>query len=173
MKRVKADSWAARLDVEEREELLVLYHDSQLSLEQACALASEWSGRDVSKGQFSNWYHSQRAAWMAVRAKVAAEKAARAAPNDLDEAASLAIRQARFAAAMEELSAPEIAALERNEIARQKLELQREQLQLDKAKFEEAKRKAAVLDKAQEVIAATGSLTAEGIREIERQMNLL
>ena len=151
MKRVKADSWAAALTPEQREELMVSYHNSALSCDEACELASEMAGRPVSRSMFANWYHSQRASWLIAQATARADEAAAAAPEDIDEKRSLAIRRAAFAASMDALSADEVAALERNDLARRKLVLEERRLALDEAKFEEARRRAALADKAEDV----------------------
>lgn len=160
MKRVKADSWAARLDPEQREELMADYHESRLSCMDAAARASQLAGRQVTAAMFSSWYHTQRGAWLAERARLAAEAAAESVPGDLDARTALALRQARFAAAVEQLSAKEIALLEATEIKRQQLELDRQRLQLDRDKFEEAKRRAAQAD-ATEDVAKDEELTPE------------
>ncbi|MBN2069113.1 MAG: hypothetical protein JW739_05700 [Opitutales bacterium] len=173
MKRVKADSWAARLTLDQRDELMRDYHISAISVEEAAEKASNYSDRTVSKGAFSNWYHTQRMAWMAEQARIKTELAAKEAPDDLDECKSLAIRQAAFAAAAEDLSAKDIAMLERNDIARRKLELEKRRLALDEAKFASAERKAKQLEEAAEEIKATGGLSPETLEKIEQAANLL
>jgi len=152
MKRVKADSWAARLSPEQREDLFVDFHESRLSCEEAAERASQLSGRRVTTGMLSNWYRGQRAAWVLAQAGSAAERAALEAPEDLDDRATLAVRQATFAAVMEALTPEQLAAFERNQLSREKLELQREQLRLDREKWEEAKRRAALADQTEDAL---------------------
>lgn len=173
MKRVKADSWSAALTPEQREELMSAYHHSALSAKDAAQQASEWAGRDVTLSMFSAWYHGQRFGWLAEQARLKSEEEAAKAPADLDERKSLAIRQAAFAAALDDLSAADIASLERNELSRRKLELEERRLALDEAKFEEAKRKAAILDESAKEIKATGGLSPETLRKIEQATKLL
>jgi len=151
MRRVKADSWAAALTPDQREELMVSYHTSALGVDEACELASEMSGRAVSRSMFASWYHNQRASWLIAQATARADEAAAASPADVDEKRSLAIRRAAFVASMDQLSADEVAALERNDIARRKLALDERRLALDEAKFEEAKKRAAQADAAENV----------------------
>jgi hypothetical protein len=92
--------------------------------------------------------------------------AAREAPTDLDERKSLAIRQAAFAAAVDELSAKEIAALEKNDLTRRKLDLDERRLSLDEARFAAAERRAALADKTE------GVLKDREISEAEKQARI-
>lgn len=151
MKRVKADSWAAVLSPDDRDELMSLYHDSKLSATDAAEQASILSGRSVTPGMFSNWYHGQRAAWLLQRASMAAAEATQASPGDLDELTTEAIRQARFAAVMADIDPAELAALERNEIARRKLALDERKIELDERRLVLLERKAAQADAAAQV----------------------
>lgn len=153
LKRVRADSWAAGLSDADREELLAAYHDSQLTVLEAAEKASKLTGKPVLPGSFSSWYHSQRAAWLAVRARAAYEQLAEEDDSDLDAKTAAALKQARFAIALEDLTATDLAALERNELAREKLALEQERLKLDREKFEAAERRAKQADAAEEVAA--------------------
>jgi hypothetical protein len=173
MKRVKADSWSAALTSGQREELMSAYHHSALSCADAAEQASEWTGREVTVSMFSAWYHGQRFGWLAEQAHRKSEEEAAKAPEDLDARKSLAIRQAAFAAALDDLSAADIASLERNELTRRKLELEERRLALDEAKFEDAKRKAATLDEAAKEIKQTGGLSPESLKKIEEASKLL
>jgi len=166
MKRVKADSWAAALAPEQRDELMSAYHASEIGVDAAAERASQLSNRTVSTGAFSNWYRTHRMAWMAQQASLRADMAAREAPTDLDERKSLAIRQAAFAAAVDELSAKEIAALEKNDLTRRKLDLDERRLSLDEARFAAAERRAALADKTE------GVLKDREISEAEKQARI-
>jgi hypothetical protein len=152
MNRVKVDSWAAALAPEQRDELMSAYHASEIGVDAAAERASQLSGRTVSAGAFSNWYRTHRMAWMAQQASIRADMAAREAPKNLDERKSLAIRQAAFAAAVDELSAKEIAALEKNDLTRRKLDLDERRLTLDEAKFADAQRRAEQANKTEDVL---------------------
>lgn len=79
LKRPNANSWAAKVSPEARNDLITEYHASHISCEEAAKRASELSGTNVTMGMFSKGCSSPGAAlgsvfkssWIALAARMA------------------------------------------------------------------------------------------------------
>lgn len=134
MKR-RSDSFATRLTPAQRDELFALLAGGK-SLREGAAWAwqrykAEFGGHPPSDSAVSSWYASEKVERRYAAAKAVALSAQAACPSDYDEQARRSLGQARFLAALGDLSPKELAALEKNQIAREKLDLDREKLEQD------------------------------------------
>lgn len=133
--KLRSDSFAARLTPAQRDELFAMLAGGK-SLAEAAAQVhewtkKEWSGRPPSTQAISAWFAGARVERKMAAAKEAALVAQANCPADYDEQARRALGQAKFMAVLEDLSAMDIALLEKNELAREKLELDKRKLDLD------------------------------------------
>jgi hypothetical protein len=133
--KLRSDSFAARLTPAQRDELFIALAGG-LGLPEAAAKVAEWTkaewgGRKPSTQAISAWFQGAKVERRFLAAKESALVAQANCPADYDEQARKALGQAKFLATLEDLSAMDIAFLEKNEIAHQKLELDRQKLAMD------------------------------------------
>ena len=133
--KLRSDSFAARLTPAQRDELFIALAGG-LGLPEAAAKVcewtrAEWGGRRPSTQAISAWFIGATRERRFLAAKESALVAQANCPADYDEQARKALGQAKFLATLEDLSALDIAFLEKNEIARAKLDLDRQKLALD------------------------------------------
>ncbi len=159
-KKLRSDSFAARLTPRRRDELFESLAGG-MSLQEAAELVGKWTkaegcpatgsgrARKPSTQAISAWFAGARVERRFLAAKEAALVAQANCPDDFDAQARRALGQARFLAALEELSPGEIAKLERNELLRAKLELDRQKLEQDNR----VARQALALDRARLLLA--------------------
>jgi len=135
VKKLRADSFAARLTPAQRDELFTALAGGLGLVEAAQKVhawtKAEWGGKPPSTQAISAWFAGARVERRYAAAKEAALVAQANCPDDYDERARRALGQAKFLATLEDLSPKEVAILERNELARQKLELDRRKLEQD------------------------------------------
>lgn len=133
--KVRADSLWAKLDEEQRHQLMSGLVHGSLSLADAAKLCSGWLQKRVPEQRVSATFQRHCHAWKLPVAKQAALELEEVAPADLDAKTRRALGQRKFSIVMEDLDATGLAALERNELMKQKLELDRQRLLLDQEKL--------------------------------------
>mgnify|MGYP006273515525 CR=1 FL=1 len=149
-RKLRSNSFAARLDEAQRDELMEALWTSRWSLEEASERVAQWTGAPVSRSAVSRYFHQRQIAWRMKRARKAGEAAEAAAPEDLDERARAAVGYQKMVSVLGgELAPKDIAAFERNELARRKQELEERRLEIDERKLTLLERKAAAADEAE------------------------
>lgn len=160
-RKLRADSFAARLNEDQRDELMHGLWTSALSYADAAVLVSEYGAGPVSESALRKWFHTHQLAWRMQRAKLAGIEAEKNAPADLDERARAAIGYQKMVAMLGgELAPKDIVAFERNELARRKQELDERRLGIDERKLALLEKKAAAADAAKG-LAEDQALTAQ------------
>jgi hypothetical protein len=149
-RKLRSNSFAARLSEAQRDELMEALWTSRWSLDEAAGKVAEWTGQTVSRSALSRYFHQRQIAWRMERARKAGEAAEAAAPKDLDERARAAVGYQKMVSVLGgELAPKDIAAFERNELARRKQELEERRLEIDERKLTLLERKAAAADEAE------------------------
>lgn len=143
MRKLRSDSFAARLSPAQRDELFAALAGG-LGVDEAPAKVhawtkAEWGGKPPSPQAISAWFAGEKVARRLFIAREVALQTEANCPADYDAQSRRALGQARFMAVLGELTPKEIATFDRNDIARQKLEhdtrVDRLLLALDRARL--------------------------------------
>ena len=129
-RKLRKDSFAARLSDAQKDELFGALAGG-LGYSEAAAKVRTWTGRTASSQAISTWFQGAKVERRFAAAKESALVAQANCPADYDEQARRALGQAKFLAVLEDLSAMDIAFLEKNELAREKLALEKQKLAQD------------------------------------------